>query len=238
MKFIYDFDGTLTPYSLPQYEILKKCGYDDTKFMSAINQYTLEHKCELYIAYFEVYKNILHEHNISFNDASICLGAKNVIYNKGILEYLSYFKKNYKQLEQYVVTSGFEVYVKHTSIAEFFDDIFGTTFDYENNIATKVNTLVSDTYKVEIIKQICNNCHCEGKDIVYLGDGLTDTFAFEYVKSIGGTTIFICPHGKSNPKYTEINKNSIIDQCFNNDFSMDSDIFSYINQKLQSQKTK
>ena len=29
---VYDFDGTLTPYSLPQYEILKKCGYDDKKW--------------------------------------------------------------------------------------------------------------------------------------------------------------------------------------------------------------
>lgn len=31
MIIIYDFDGTLTPYSLPQYEIIKKCGYDDNE---------------------------------------------------------------------------------------------------------------------------------------------------------------------------------------------------------------
>lgn len=33
MIIIYDFDGTLTPYSLPQYEILKKCGYNDETLM-------------------------------------------------------------------------------------------------------------------------------------------------------------------------------------------------------------
>ena len=33
MVIIYDFDGTLTPNSLPQYEILKKCGYDDKRLM-------------------------------------------------------------------------------------------------------------------------------------------------------------------------------------------------------------
>ena len=33
MIIIYDFDGTLTPNSLPQYEILKKCGYDDKRLM-------------------------------------------------------------------------------------------------------------------------------------------------------------------------------------------------------------
>ena len=29
MIIIYDFDGTLTPYSLPQYEILIENGYSD-----------------------------------------------------------------------------------------------------------------------------------------------------------------------------------------------------------------
>lgn len=36
MIAIYDFDGTLTPHSLPQYTILKQCGYTDKKLMSRI----------------------------------------------------------------------------------------------------------------------------------------------------------------------------------------------------------
>ena len=36
MIIIYDFDGTLTPYSMPQYAVLKKCGYDDAKLTARI----------------------------------------------------------------------------------------------------------------------------------------------------------------------------------------------------------
>ena len=36
MIIIYDFDGTLTPYSLPQYPVIKKCGYNDEMLMARI----------------------------------------------------------------------------------------------------------------------------------------------------------------------------------------------------------
>ena len=38
MVIIYDFDGTLTPYSLPQYEIIKKCGYNEEMLMNRIEE--------------------------------------------------------------------------------------------------------------------------------------------------------------------------------------------------------
>lgn len=38
MILIYDFDGTLTPYSMPQYDILVKAGYDEEKFMSLVKK--------------------------------------------------------------------------------------------------------------------------------------------------------------------------------------------------------
>lgn len=45
MILIYDFDGTLTPYSLPQYPILKQCGYTDASLMKRIEQEILNRKC-------------------------------------------------------------------------------------------------------------------------------------------------------------------------------------------------
>lgn len=38
MIIIYDFDGTLTPYSLQKYEILKQCGYTDETLMNRVNE--------------------------------------------------------------------------------------------------------------------------------------------------------------------------------------------------------
>ena len=33
-KIIYDFDGTLTPFSIPRFSILEKCGYEDAGYFS------------------------------------------------------------------------------------------------------------------------------------------------------------------------------------------------------------
>lgn len=76
MIIIYDFDGTLTPYPLPQYEIIKKCGYDDAKMVERIkNEINANNSLNLYQAYFKCYIDILKEHNIELNMDSICLGV-------------------------------------------------------------------------------------------------------------------------------------------------------------------
>ena len=66
MIIIYDFDGTLTPYSLPQYEILKKCGYDDDRLMERIKKEIQKGNAkEIYDAYYKCYIDILSENGIT-----------------------------------------------------------------------------------------------------------------------------------------------------------------------------
>ena len=85
MIIIYDFDGTLTPYSLPQYEIIKKCGYDDNKLMKRIkNVINTNKNLNLYQAYFKCYIDILEEHNIELNINNLCLGAEKTRFNKSV----------------------------------------------------------------------------------------------------------------------------------------------------------
>lgn len=48
MILIYDFDGTLTPCYLPQYDILINNGYDDQKIMKLVHNIMNSEK-KLYI---------------------------------------------------------------------------------------------------------------------------------------------------------------------------------------------
>ena len=59
MVIIYDFDGTLTPYSLPQYEIIKKCGYNEEMLMNRIEE-KLTNSKSLYEAYYKCYICLLY----------------------------------------------------------------------------------------------------------------------------------------------------------------------------------
>lgn len=227
MIIIYDFDGTLTPYSLPQYEIIKKCGYDDNKLMKRIkNVINTNKNLNLYQAYFKCYIDILEEHNIELNINNLCLGAEKTRFNKSVEEYFSRMQFNKTGIKHYIITSGIKEYVRRTAIGNLVNDIYGVTFKQDGEKLTGIDFLITDKKKVEIIKQIAQDNSNE--KIVYLGDGLTDAKAFDYVHSINGKSIFIIANDDAKESYINLNKQGIIDKGFDADFSEGSDLDIFI----------
>ena len=227
MIIIYDFDGTLTPYSLPQYEILIENGYSDDILEEIIKNKIRKENCTLYQAYYQIYKEILEEKNIKFNKSNICKGAENVKFNKGVEEYFKEMQYKETGVKHYIVSSGLQEYIYYTKIEKYVQGIYGVTFKKENGIYTDLDVLLDDTKKVEIIQKLIieNN---NDKEIVYFGDGLTDKKAFEYVHSIGGKNIFIKIDENSILKYNTLNEKNIIDKFFEPDYSKNSKIRNYI----------
>ena len=85
--------------------------------------------------------------------------------------------------------------------------------------------------KVDIIKKIIKENNND-TNVIYFGDGLTDKKAFEFVHSIGGTTVFIAQGENPISKYNKINENGIIDEYFEPDYSKDSKISKYVKNLL------
>lgn len=227
MIIIYDFDGTLTPYSLPQYEIIKKCGYDDNKLIERIkNEINANNSLNLYQAYFKCYVDILKEHNIELNMDSICLGVDKTRFNKSVEEYFYRMQFSKTGIKHYIITSGIKEYVKRTSIGSLVNDIYGVTFKRDGEKITEIDFLVTDKKKVDIIKEIAQEN--SNKNIVYLGDGLTDADAFEYVHSISGKSIFIMANNDAIENYKKLKKQGIIDEGFDADFSEGSDLDNFL----------
>lgn len=227
MIIIYDFDGTLTPYSLPQYEIIKKCGYDDNKLIERIkNEINANNSLNLYQAYFKCYIDILKEHNIELNMDNICLGVDKTRFNKGVEEYFNRMQFSKTGIKHYIITSGIKEYVKSPSIGSLVNDIYGVTFKRDGEKLTEIDFLVTDKKKVDIIKEIAQEN--SNKNIVYLGDGLTDADAFEYVHSISGKSIFIMANNDAIENYKKLKKQGIIDEGFDADFSEGSDLDNFL----------
>lgn len=236
MVIIYDFDGTLTPYSLPQYEIIKKCGYNEEKLMNRIAE-KLTNSEGLYEAYYKCYIEILLENNILLTKENVCLGADKVEFNNGVIEYFKNFQSQITGVKHYIVTSGIKDYVDKTVIRKFVDGVYGVTFNEENGIYKDIDILLTDKKKVDVIKQVQKDNN-ETNNIIYFGDGLTDSFAFEYVHSIGGKNVFIATKNESMETYKKLNVKGIIDKCFEPDFSMDSELSKYIQTQIEEEKCK
>ena len=217
MIVIYDFDGTLTPYSLPQYEIIKKCGYNEEKLINRVAE-ELTNSKGLYEAYYKCYTEILLENNILLTKENVCLGADKVKFNNGVIEYFKNFQSRKTGVKHYIVTSGIKDYVNKTVIGKYVDGVYGVTFNEENGIYKDIDILLTDKKKVDVIKHVQKD-NKETNNIIYFGDGLTDSFAFEYVHSIGGKNVFIATKNESMETYKKLNVKGIIDKCFEPDFS-------------------
>ena len=201
MILIYDFDGTLTPYSMPQYEVLKQSGYDDERLINKMDELSSQYKT-MYNIYYKCYETILAENNIPMTRENICKGAKNVKYNKGVEDYFKYFQSSNTGLKHYVVSTGLQDYIEETIISKYLDGIYGTRYKESGII---FESIINAMKKVDIIKSIQEE-NGGTNDVIYFGDGLTDGCAFEYVHNIGGKSIFILSNKSSVESYEELNQ--------------------------------
>jgi len=228
---IYDFDGTLTPYPLPKYKVLEECGFSDgmmnDKFMNLVKDKSKSENKDLYDALIEVYFDILKANGIKLDDNSMCVKYDEVIYNNGVEDFLKMLYSN--GIKNYLLSSGFKNYLEKISISRYFEDIYGTTFNYDNEgIVVSVNFIMKDINKVYAIKGIlCSNGMTDCSNVIYVGDGLTDCFAMDYVIKNGGTTIFVYQNDNQNEIEIMKEKGIVTFYC-KADYSAKSELRSYV----------
>lgn len=225
---VYDFDGTLTPFPMPKLEFLEKCGIKngllDKEFNRRVIEISERNSVDRYKALYESILSLLKEKNIRLDNKTLSLGSDKVIYNKGVEEFLEYLNNN--GVSNYLLSSGIKPFLYNVSIAPFFKDIYATTFKYIDDIVVNVDFLMSDVNKVEAIKDIMKvNNLIDCRDIIYIGDGLTDYFAMDYVFNNKGTTIFV--YKDYNEEYINQMKD-ITSYVIKNDFSFDKELVNTI----------
>lgn len=230
---IYDFDGTLTPYSMPKFEILEKSGLKDgannPKFLELSQEKSNTLKIDLYQAMYEVYFELIRNAGFRLIDENFYLGFDRIEYNKGVSDFLTTL--NQSSISNYLLSSGVSVLLEKTKYASFFKKIYATKFQYdENGEAIGISYLMSDKNKVEAIKEIIRDQGFSRDDcshIIYIGDGLTDFYAMEYVKKSGGTTIFVYLDG-NNKSIEEMRRKDVVSFFAKADFSLNSELSKYV----------
>lgn len=216
MTLIYDFDGTLTPYKDPQLPILSQAG-SIAEFYSILKE-----QDDFMHDYCPTLKKYLNERGFSYNLENICYNANTIKLNPGVLEFLSYFHNN--QDKQFIITASYEEYIKKTLVANFCDGIYGTILDELQD------EVMMPEKKIRVIAELIEQYNLNPEEIIYIGDGFTDRFAFEYVKQRGGKSIFVYDENDSKDKQTLTNLQDLklIDVDFPKDFNLNGPIFSYI----------
>lgn len=233
-KFIiYDFLGTLTPYALPKFEILEKSGMENgmhnPNFLELAQKRALDESIDLYNAIYYTFFEIIEKAGFKLTDENFSLGYDNVEYNNGVREFLQMLYEN--NISNYLLSSGLKVFLEKISVSDFFNDIYATTFTYNQDCeVTGLDFLMSDKNKVVAIKEILRRNGIDNEDcseFIYIGDGLTDYYAMKYIKDHGGTTIFVYqdPNSKDMQSFKEKN---VVDFYTEANFSQNSELNKYI----------
>lgn len=225
---IYDFDGTLTPYPLTKIGVLETLGFDggmmSSKFMCMVRERRLAKNTDVYNACYEVLLEVLKNNNVPRTQENFRLGAENIEYNPGVYDF---FNRN-KDLNivNYIVSSGSKDFLEGTTISKFFKGIYATTFKFDDSgEAIDVDFLMSDKRKVEIIQMILKDNGIDNEDcsnVIYVGDGLTDLYAMEYVKNHGGDTIFVYVN-EENDSLKAAREVDVVSYYTKADFTLNSD---------------
>lgn len=134
-----------------------------------------------------------------------------------------------------MISSGLKVYLEKTKVAKYFKEIYATTFYYnEKKEFLNIKYLMSNENKVEAIENIIkDNKTC--KNIIYIGDGLTDYDAMKYVKENGGTSILVY-HDQKDPCINELTSKGVTTFVTKADFSLDSELFQYVKKLYTDSK--
>ena len=220
-KTIYDFDGTLTPYSLPKFKIIEKCGLkgglSNPKFIELTKKTQIENNLDFYSAVYDVYFKLIKQNGFDLIDENFSLGYDETIYNEGVEYFLNMLYKN--NVENYLLSSGIKVFLDKLDIRKYFKEVYATTFCYnKNKEAIDIEFLMSDKNKALAITNITKQNNNDCSNIIYIGDGLTDYYAMKYIKDHGGINIFVYLN-KDSKSIQDIELEKIVDYFIYADFS-------------------
>ncbi|MDD3343147.1 MAG: HAD family hydrolase [Sulfurospirillaceae bacterium] len=210
----YDFDGTLAKGNIQENSFIPKLDLDKGEFWDEVKILSEENNMDEILSYMHLITKKANDKGQRITKEDLKEHGKNVIYFKGVEEYFGRINKyaNEKGVEihHYIISSGTKEMIEGTTIADKFDNIYASSFMYNNYgqpiwPALAINYTTKTQYLYRINKGIHNAWDNKSinkfipederdivfENMIYIGDGETDIPAMTLLKSKGGTSIAV-----------------------------------------------
>ncbi len=214
VALIYDFDGTLSPGNMQEYDFIPAVGKCNHEFWEESNQVAKEQDADPILAY--MYR-MLHEAKNSGHslrrDAFVQSG-KNIQLYEGVTAWFArvnaYAAKRGIHLEHYINSSGIREIIEGTPIAGEFKKIYACSFLYDidgvaywpavavnytnkTQFIFKINKGIESVYDSKLINRYIEEDKrpVQFRHMIYFGDGTTDIPCMKLVKQQGGHSIAV-----------------------------------------------
>lgn len=222
IAMIYDFDGTLSPGNMQEYDFIPAVGKKNEEFWAESEKLAYASDGDTILAYLYNIIKSAKTSNISLKREAFIESGKKVEFYKGVEQWFKrvnkYAKSRNIEIDHYINSSGIKEMIEGTKIAKEFKKIYACSFFYDvDNIAYWPSVVVNYTTKTQFlfkinkgIESVTDNIRVNNfipeqnrpvpfSRMIYIGDGTTDIPCMRLVKNLGGHSIAVY-----DPKENEI----------------------------------
>lgn len=249
VAIMYDFDKTLCTKDMQEYAFIPTLGMTSSAFWGEVNAMTDKEEMDNILAYMYKMVEKAQEKKIPVTRKTFHEMGMKVEYFNGVktwFERISNFGKEAGvRVEHYIVSSGIKEIIEGTEIADYFKKIYACEFLYDYNGSIQwpkfaVNYTAKTQFLFRINKGVLtidsksadklnrftpeNERPVPFRNMIYIGDGLTDVPCMKLVKSNGGQSIAVYDQGKGKEAAELLKKANRVNFVAPADYGPDSDI--------------
>ncbi len=246
VAIMYDFDKTLCTKDMQEYTFIPNLGMTATDFWTESGKLSKGKKMDGILAYMYLMIDKARSAHIKIQrEEFVKLGVDLELYN-GVESWFERINQIGEDLgikvEHYIISSGLREIIEGSSIYKHFKEVFACEFLYdENNVACWPKNAVNYTTKTQFLFRINKGILDISKDeelnkytpeddrpvpfrnMIYIGDGLTDVPCMKLVKANGGYSIAVYTKGKRS-KVESLIEHERVDFISLADYSEGSDL--------------
>lgn len=223
MAIAYDFDGTLAPGNMQEYDFVPKVGMTTADFWKETSAETEKHNADRILIYMKQMLDKAQAARVSVRREDFVTYGRSVRLFAGVTDWFrrinDYGKSRNITVEHYIISSGIKEMIEGTPIAGEFKAIYASSFVYDHNgVAVWPALAVNYTTKTQFLFRINKgvlNVYDDHKvneylpqderpvpfeNMVFVGDGETDIPCFRLVKELNGHSIAVFPPKKKGAK--------------------------------------
>ncbi len=223
VALMYDFDKTLCTKDMQEYGFIPSIGMEPAAFWSEVTKLTDSEQMDNILAYMYLMVEKSKEKKVRVSRETFKESGEKVEFFDGVLTWFDrinrYAEEVGVRVEHYIVSSGIKEIIEGTPIAKEFKKIYACEFMYDyNGVIQWPKYAVNYTAKTQFLFRINkgvltidssssnklnkftpeNERRIPFRNMIYVGDGLTDVPCMKLVKANGGQSIAVYDPEKGN----------------------------------------
>jgi len=223
MAISYDFDGTLAPGNMQEYDFIPALNMMSKEFWKSVNELAQRHEMDQILAYMWAMLRQADKADIRVHKSDFKNFGKNITLFPGVADWFhrinAYARGKGVRLEHFIISSGIREMVEGTPIYKEFKKVYASGFMFDHNgvacwPALAVNYTTKTQYLFRINKgsldvhdnSVINKFVPKDQrpvpfeNMIFVGDGETDIPCMRLVKDQGGHSIAVYNGSKRGVK--------------------------------------